>query len=117
MAYDPNNVFAKILRGELPCQKVYEDTHVLAFRDIRPQAPVHVLVVPKRHLPTLNDLTPEDDALVGKLVRTGARIARERGVADRGWRLVANVNREGGQVGFHVHVHVLGGRGMGWPPG
>ncbi len=110
-------LFCKIASGQIPSRKVYEDPDLLAFEDIDPQAPVHVLVIPKRHLSTLNDLAPEDDALVGKLVRTAARVAKERGVAERGWRLVANVNREGGQLVFHVHAHVLGGRGMHWPPG
>lgn len=110
-------LFCRIARGEIPSRKVHEDADLLAFEDIDPQAPVHVLVIPKRHLSTLNDLAPEDDALVGRLVRTAARIAEERGIAERGWRLVANVNREGGQIVFHVHVHVLGGRGMHWPPG
>ena len=89
----------------------------MAFEDINPQAPVHVLVVPKRHIPTLNDLTPADDALVGKLARVSAAIARERGVAEAGWRSVVNVNREGGQLVFHVHMHCMGGRPMFWPPG
>ncbi len=113
----PDCLFCKLASGDVPSRKVYEDADLLAFDDIDPQAPVHVLVVPKRHLSTLNDLAPEDDALMGKLVRTAARIARERGIAERGWRLVTNVNREGGQIVFHVHAHVLGGRGMHWPPG
>ena len=110
-------LFCRIARAEIPVRKVHEDAELLAFEDIDPQAPVHVLVIPKRHVATLNDLAPEDDALVGRLVRTAARIAKERGIDERGWRLVANVNGEGGQVVFHVHAHVLGGRGMGWPPG
>jgi histidine triad (HIT) family protein len=110
-------LFCKIARKEIPAKLLYEDEDALAFEDINPQAPVHVLVVPKRHIPTLNDLTPADDALVGKLARISAVIARDRGVAEAGWRSVVNVNREGGQLVFHVHMHCMGGRPMFWPPG
>jgi histidine triad (HIT) family protein len=110
-------LFCKIVRKEIPAKLLYEDEDALAFEDINPQAPVHVLVVPKRHIPTLNDLTPADDALVGKLARISAVIARDRGVAEAGWRSVVNVNREGGQLVFHVHMHCMGGRPMFWPPG
>lgn len=113
----PDCLFCKIARKEIPATLVFEDEDVVAFEDINPQAPVHVLVVPKRHIPTLNDLTPADDALVGKLSRISARLAAERGVAEAGWRSVVNVNREGGQLVFHVHMHCLGGRPMFWPPG
>ena len=110
-------LFCKIARKEIPASLLYEDEDALAFEDINPQAPVHVLVVPKRHIPTLNDLTPADDALVGKLARISATIARDRGIAEAGWRSVVNVNREGGQLIFHVHMHCMGGRPMFWPPG
>jgi histidine triad (HIT) family protein len=110
-------LFCKIARKEIPAKLLYEDEDALAFEDINPQAPVHVLVVPKRHIPTLNDLTPADDALVGKLARISAVIARDRGIAEAGWRSVVNVNREGGQLVFHVHMHCMGGRPMFWPPG
>jgi histidine triad (HIT) family protein len=110
-------LFCKIVRKEIPAKLLYEDEDALAFEDINPQAPVHVLVVPKRHIPTLNDLTPADDALVGKLARISAVIASDRGVAEAGWRSVVNVNREGGQLVFHVHMHCMGGRPMFWPPG
>jgi histidine triad (HIT) family protein len=110
-------LFCKIVRSEIPAKLVFEDEDVVAFDDINPQAPVHVLVVPRRHIPSLNDLTPEDDALVGKMARVAARIARDRGVAEPGWRSVVNVNREGGQLVFHVHMHCMGGRPMFWPPG
>jgi histidine triad (HIT) family protein len=110
-------LFCRIACKEIPAKLVFEDEDVVAFEDINPQAPVHVLVVPKRHIPTLNDLTPADDALLGKLSRVSARIAAERGVAEVGWRSVVNVNREGGQLVFHVHMHCLGGRPMFWPPG
>ncbi len=110
-------LFCKIIEGKIPSKKVYEDEEVVAFDDIQPQAPVHVLVVPRKHVATLNDLAPEDDALAGKLLRVAARIARERGIADRGWRATVNVNRDAHQLVFHVHVHLMGGRGFGWPPG
>ena len=117
MAYDRNNVFARILRGELPCSKVYEDEYVLAFRDINPQAPTHVLLVPKRHIASLNDLAPGDDQIVGELARRAAAIAKERGIAAGGYRVVFNTNRDAGQTVFHIHLHLLGGRSMKWPPG
>ncbi len=110
-------LFCKIVEGKIPARKVYEDADVLAFEDIQPEAPVHVLVIPKKHVPTLNDLAPEDDALAGKLLRVGAQIARERGIAGRGWRATVNVNQDAHQLVFHVHLHVMGGRSFGWPPG
>jgi histidine triad (HIT) family protein len=110
-------LFCKIARGEIPARKVHEDEEILAFDDIDPQAPVHVLVIPRRHVPTLNDLGPEDDALLGRMHRVAAQVARERGIAESGWRTVVNVNRDAHQLVFHVHLHVLGGRSMRWPPG
>ena len=110
-------LFCKIARNEIPAKFVFEDEDVVAFDDINPQAPVHLLVVPRRHIPSLNDLTSEDDALMGKMSRVAARIAKDRGVAEPGWRSVVNVNREGGQLVFHVHMHCMGGRPMFWPPG
>ena len=112
-----NCLFCKIAAGEIPSKQVYADDRFYAFEDINPQAPVHVLVVPRRHVPTVNDLTPADDALMGKLARVAAGIARDRGIAEPGWRSVVNVNREGGQLVFHVHLHCMGGRPMFWPPG
>ena len=96
---------------------VHEDAEVVAFEDIQPQAPVHLLVVPRRHIPTLNDLSPEDDLVAGKLLRVAASLARERGVAESGWRAVMNCNRDGGQLVFHLHLHLLAGRPLFWPPG
>jgi histidine triad (HIT) family protein len=96
---------------------VYEDGRLLAFNDINPQAPTHVLVVPKRHIASLNDLNAEDDGIVGELVRRGAAIAAERGISAGGYRTVFNTNRDAGQTVFHIHLHVLGGRPMAWPPG
>jgi len=110
-------LFCRIVNKEIPAQFVYEDEDVVAFDDRNPQAPVHVLVVPRRHVASLNELAAGDDALAGKLLRVAARIARDRGVAEPGWRAVVNVNREGGQLVFHLHLHCLGGRPMFWPPG
>jgi len=110
-------LFCKIARKEIPAKLLFEDEDVVAFEDINPQAPVHVLVVPRRHIPTLNDLTPADDEIIGKMARVSARLAAERGIAEAGWRSVVNVNREGGQLVFHVHMHCMGGRPMFWPPG
>ena len=108
-------LFCRIVNREIPGSIVYEDDRVLAFNDINPQAPTHVLVVPKRHVETLNDLTPEDDGLVGELVRRAAAIARERGLSAGGYRTVFNTNADAGQSVFHLHL--LGGRSMKWPPG
>lgn len=110
-------LFCRILAGEVPAKRVYEDEHILAFEDINPQAPLHALVIPKTHISTLNDLSAEHDALVGSLVRVAAGIAKERGVDRSGFRTVLNCNGQAGQTVFHVHLHVLGGRTMGWPPG
>ena len=110
-------LFCKIIRHEIPALIVYEDDRILAFNDINPQAPTHVLVVPKRHIATLNELSPEDDQIVGELVRRAAAIAKERGISAGGFRTLFNTNREAGQTVFHIHLHVLGGRAMHWPPG
>ena len=110
-------LFCRIVSGEIPASMVYEDDEVMAFNDINPQAPLHVLVIPKRHISTTNDLSTQDDALIGTLVRRAAAIAREKGYADRGYRSVLNCNAEAGQTVFHIHLHLLAGRGLGWPPG
>jgi histidine triad (HIT) family protein len=110
-------LFCKIIKREIPGSIVYEDDRVIAFNDIKPQAPTHVLVVPKRHIESLNELQPGDDQIIGELVRRAAAIAKERGVAASGFRAVLNTNRDGGQTVFHLHLHLLGGRGMQWPPG
>jgi histidine triad (HIT) family protein len=110
-------LFCKIVRHEIPATLVYEDERVAAFNDINPQAPTHVLLVPKRHIETLNELGTEDDRLIGELVRRAAAIAGERGLSAGGYRTVFNTNRGAGQTVFHIHLHLLGGRAMTWPPG
>ena len=110
-------LFCKIIRREIAGSIVYEDQRVLAFNDINPQAPTHVLVIPKRHIASLNEMSVEDDQLVGELVRRAAAIAKERGLSAGGYRTVFNTNRDAGQTVFHVHLHLLGGRSMEWPPG
>lgn len=110
-------IFCKIRDQEIASQLLHEDDRAFAFSDINPQAPLHALVVPREHIPTLNDLKPEHDALVGHLFRVAAQLAREAGFAERGYRTVFNCQREAGQTVWHVHLHVLGGRHLGWPPG
>ena len=110
-------LFCKILKGEIPAAIIYEDERMIAFKDINPQAPLHALIVPKRHIASLNDLVPEDDALVGEMIRRAAAIARQHGYADRGFRTVFNTNSDAGQTVHHIHLHLLGGRAMHWPPG
>lgn len=110
-------IFCKLIQGDIPAKKVYEDEQVLAFHDIDPKAPVHMLLIPKRHITTLNDLQEEDAALVGRLQVTAARIAREQGFAEQGYRVVMNCNADGGQTVWHIHMHLLAGRQLDWPPG
>jgi histidine triad (HIT) family protein len=110
-------LFCKIVAGEIPAAKVYEDDQLIAINDINPQAPMHVLVIPKQHVPTINDLSAQDDQLVGAMVRAAAAIAKERGFDGPGYRTVFNCNAQAGQTVFHIHLHVLGGRVMTWPPG
>lgn len=110
-------LFCRIIRKEIPASIVYEDDHLLAFNDINPQAPMHVLIVPKRHIDSLNALAPGDDALVGEMVRRASGLAREKGYGDRGFRTLFNTNAEAGQTVFHIHLHVLAGRPLHWPPG
>ena len=110
-------LFCRIIAREIAGSIVYEDEAVLAFNDINPQAPTHVLLVPKRHIATLNDLQPGDEQIVGALVRRAALIAQDRGLSANGFRTVFNTNRDAGQTVFHIHLHLLGGRSLGWPPG
>ena len=112
-----NCLFCRIIAGEIPASKVFEDDRLVAFADINPQAPLHVLVVPREHIATLNDLTPMHDGLVGEMVRRASAIAADRGYGARGFRTVFNCNAEAGQTVFHLHLHVLGGRPFTWPPG
>jgi histidine triad (HIT) family protein len=113
----PTCLFCRIIAGEVPANSIYADDHLIAFNDIHPQAPLHVLVVPRRHIATLNDLKATDDGLVGEMIRRGAAIAAARGYADTGFRTVFNCNADAGQAVFHIHVHVLAGRTLAWPPG
>jgi len=112
-----NCLFCKIIKKEIPAKIVFEDDRVLAFEDVNPQAPVHVLVIPKKHIATTLEIGEGDHALVGELVQAANRIARERGVAEQGFRTVMNCNRDAGQTVFHLHLHLLAGRPMSWPPG
>ena len=110
-------LFTKIINREIPAQLVYEDEHVVGFKDINPQAPVHVLFVPRREIATLNDLEAADAELTGRLVLAAAAYAKQEGFAESGYRTVFNCNRDGGQTVFHIHLHLLAGRPMAWPPG
>ena len=110
-------LFCKIRDDEVPSKRAYQDEQCIAIHDINPQAPLHVLIIPRKHIATLNDLADEDRALVGHLFQVAARLAREAGHAEAGWRAVFNVNRGAGQTVYHIHLHVLGGRTLGWPPG
>lgn len=108
-------LFCKMIAGEIKPDTVYEDDKVLAFRDINPQAPTHILIIPKTHVATLNDL--DDSALAGKMLQTVIQLAKKEGLAEEGYRTVFNCNKRGGQEVFHLHMHLLGGRQMRWPPG
>jgi len=110
-----NCLFCRIVRREIPATLVFEDDHVVAFRDINPQAPIHVVIVPREHVASLNDAA--DATLIGRLSLAAAKIARTEGIADSGYRTVVNTNRDAGQTVFHVHLHLLGGRHLAWPPG
>jgi histidine triad (HIT) family protein len=109
--------FCKIGSGQIPSKVVMQDDEILAFDDVNPQAPVHVLVIPKRHVVALNDVEAGDRALLGRLLDAATLVARKKGIAESGYRVVANTGRNGGQTVFHLHLHVLGGRQMTWPPG
>lgn len=110
------SIFTKIINREIPAEIVYEDDLVIAFNDISPKAPVHILVVPKKHISTINDATEEDAELLGKVILTAAKIAKNLGIAERGYRIVVNCNVEGGQSVYHIHFHLLGGKQLGWSP-
>ncbi len=110
-------LFCKIVKGEIPASVIYRDDRVVAFNDINPQAPLHALVIPVEHIDSLNALSGDHDGIVGEMVRRAAAIARERGYADGGYRAVFNTNADAGQTVFHIHLHLLAGRRLGWPPG
>ncbi|MEC9440771.1 MAG: histidine triad nucleotide-binding protein [Myxococcota bacterium] len=112
-----NTIFGKIIRGEIPADKVYEDDRALAFKDINPAAPVHILVIPKEHVVNLHDAEEEHAELLGHLMLVAAKVAREQGLEEDGFRLVANNGAGAGQTVFHLHLHVIGGRSLSWPPG
>jgi histidine triad (HIT) family protein len=112
-----DTIFTKIIAREIPAKIVFENDRIIAFRDINPQAPTHILIVPKKVIPTINDIAPEDAPLVGELFVVAAQLAREEGIADDGYRTVFNCNTHGGQEVYHIHLHLLGGRQMTWPPG
>jgi histidine triad (HIT) family protein len=116
-APDPECLFCKIVQGQIPVEVVGETDDLLAFRDINPQAPHHVLVIPKQHIPTVNDLEDAEAALVGRMAILARDLARDQGCDVAGYRLVLNCNRHGGQTVFHLHMHLLAGRSMSWPPG
>jgi histidine triad (HIT) family protein len=110
-------LFCKIVKKDLPTKLLLENDDVVAFEDINPQAPTHILIVPRKHIATLNDVEPEDRALLGAMVMSAVNIARDRQIASSGYRLVFNTNRGAGQSVFHIHMHLIGGRSMAWPPG
>lgn len=109
-------LFCKIVKGDIPAKTIYEDDQVIAFQDIAPQAPIHFLVIPKKHIATLHDLTEDDKLLAGHLLLVAQKLAKEQG-CDNGFRVVMNCNEDGGQTVFHIHMHVLGQRLLNWPPG
>ena len=108
-----DTIFSKIVRGEVPADIVFQDDQVTAFRDISPQAPTHILIIPNKAIATVNNVTPEDEAMLGHMFVVAAKLATEEGIAEDGYRLIVNCNRDGGQVVFHLHMHLLGGRPMG----
>tara|TARA_B100000700_G_scaffold128646_1_gene144144 strand:+ start:196 stop:540 length:345 start_codon:yes stop_codon:yes gene_type:complete len=110
-------IFDKIISKEIPSDIVYEDSEVLAFRDIAPQAPTHILIIPKKNIPTVNDLEKGDADIIGKLVLVASKIAKQENISEDGYRLVFNCNDHGGQTVFHIHLHLIGGRKLNWPPG
>jgi len=110
-------VFCKIIEKKIPSRIIYEDDHALAFEDINPQAPIHTLVIPKKHIPTLLDIKDEDNNLIGHMFKVANKVAKDKGIAERGFRVVTNCNPESGQSVYHIHFHILGGRHMHWPPG
>lgn len=112
-----DTIFAKIARGEIPAQILYKDADITAFKDVNPAAPIHVLIIPNKIIPTLNDATPDDQRVLGKLFLVAQQLAAELGIDKSGYRVVMNTNGDGGQSVYHIHLHLLGGRKLTWPPG
>jgi histidine triad (HIT) family protein len=110
-------IFCKIAKGEIPSKIIHQDANLVAFRDISPQAPIHILIIPTRHMETIKELTLQDRELVGDMVLLANKLAVAEGLADNGYRLVLNCGVHGGQTAYHIHLHLLGGRQMQWPPG
>ena len=110
-------LFCKIVAGDIPSTKVYEDDKVYAFNDIEPQAPIHIIIVPKVHISSSNELTDDNAEVIGHIFTVAAKIAKEKGFAEKGWRIVNNCGEDGGQTVGHIHFHLLAGRNLGWPPG
>ena len=110
-------LFCSIVEGKIPADKVFENNELLAFRDISPQAPTHILIIPKIHLSTLNDLKKDHELLVGKMIKCASDLAKKEGIDSKGYRTVFNCNSDGGQAVYHIHLHLLGGRQLNWPPG
>ncbi len=110
-------LFCKILEGDIPTHLVYQDDQVIAFNDINPQAPIHLLVIPRKHISTLNEITDADTPIVGHMVKIAQQLAQANNLDEKGYRMVMNCNEHGGQTIFHIHLHLLGGRQLQWPPG
>lgn len=111
-----DSIFTKIIKRDIPAEIIFENDEIIAFNDINPQAPVHILIVPKKPVPTINDLQESDAALAGKLILAAKQIAKEKGIDERGYRLIFNCNSEGCQTVFHIHLHLIGGKQLGWNP-
>jgi histidine triad (HIT) family protein len=114
---EENCLFCRIAQGEIPAEVIRSDPDIVAFRDIHPQAPVHILIIPRKHIPSVRELSMEDAPIMGKLFLMAQELARDEGISDPGYRMVVNAGSDGGQTVFHIHLHLLGGRAMGWPPG
>ena len=112
-----NCLFCRIVAGEIPAEIIYSDDRSLAFRDINPQAPVHALIIPREHIESLDEASQQDEAMLGHLLRVGARVANEQGLSESGYRTIINTGAGAGQSVFHLHVHIIGGRALSWPPG
>lgn len=110
-------LFCKIIKGDIPAKIIYEDENIVAFDDINPQAPQHKLIIPRKHIATINDLDPQDNVLIGQMTQVAKKLAQDLDIHEKGYRIVMNCNAGAGQTVFHIHMHLLGGRAMLWPPG